>query len=90
VNILLGTWGYPIPPGTFDAAVHDLTDWHPGIRRVDDIWISGHLARLRVERLIVPATGLPLETRASRKASLSKGPNRSGDNDRAALEAFTP
>ncbi|MFD7733973.1 hypothetical protein ACFV6F_26790 [Kitasatospora phosalacinea] len=88
VDVLMGTWGYLVPPGAFDAAVHDFTAWPPATRWADDIWFSGHLARLRVDRLVVPGAGLPLETRASWTASLSQGLNRSGANDRAALDAF--
>jgi len=88
VDILLGTWGYLVPPGAFDRAVHDFTGWPPEVRWVDDIWVCGHLARRGVKRVVVPATGLPVETVGSWIAALSAGPNRSGGNDRIGLATF--
>ena len=88
VDVLLGTWGYLVPPGALDAAVHDFSGYPEAVRWVDDVWISGHLARRGVPRLVVPARGLPIETRASGVAALTFGLNRSGANDRAAIAAF--
>jgi hypothetical protein len=87
VDILFGTWGYLVPPGAFDETVHDFGR-RPQLRWVDDIWISGHLARRGIPRRVVPAHGLPIETAASAIASLCKGINRYGENDRIAIEAF--
>jgi hypothetical protein len=89
-DILLGTWGYLIPPGSFDAQVHDFSGYPPGVRFVDDVWFSGHLARLGVERFVIPGKGLPIETEASDLAALTFGPNSSGTNDLDAIEAFRP
>lgn len=88
VDILLGTWGYLIPPGAFDASVHDFSGYPDGVRFVDDVWFSGHLARRGVERLVIPGRGLPIETEASDLAALTFGPNSSGTNDLAAIAAF--
>ena len=90
VDILLGTWGYLVPPGALDGAVHEFTGWPPQVRWVDDIWVSGHLARRGVCRFVVPARGLPLDTAVSSRAALLSGPNRCGANDRIALAAFSP
>lgn len=90
VDILLGTWGYLVPPGAFDAAVHSFDGQPPEVRFVDDVWFSGHLARRGVRRLVIPAKGLPIETRASALASLTEGPNSSGHNDRIAIDLFAP
>lgn len=90
VDILLGTWGYLVPPGALDGAVHDFSGWPPEVRWVDDIWISGHLARRGVPRRVIPARGLPIETQASGVAALTFGLNRSGLHDRIAIEAFRP
>lgn len=90
VDILLGTWGYLVPPGAFDAAVHDFSGYPPAVRFVDDVWFSGHLARRGVPRLVVPGRGLPIETEASDLAALTFGPNRSGANDLEAIAAFRP
>jgi hypothetical protein len=88
VDVLLGTWGYLIPPGAFDERVHDLDSSRPELRWVDDVWFSGHLARRGVSRRVMPAKGLPIETISSFVAALTDGPNRSGHNDRSAIEAF--
>ena len=88
VDILLGTWGYLVPPGAFDAAVHDFSGFPPAVRFVDDVWFSGHLARRGIPRLVIPGRGLPIETRASDMASLTFGPNSSGTNDLEAIAAF--
>lgn len=88
VDILMGTWGYLLPPGALDGAVHDFDDWPEEVRWVDDFWVSGHLARRGVRRLVVPARGLPLETSSSRRFALDRGPNRPGINDLAAIKAF--
>lgn len=88
VDILIGTWGYLIPPGAFDASVHDFSGYAPGMRFVDDVWFAGHLAKRGVERLVIPGRGLPIETEASNLAALTFGPNSSGTNDLVAIEAF--
>jgi hypothetical protein len=88
VDLLLGTWGYLVPPRAFDEAVHDFSGFPDAVRWVDDIWFSGHLARRKLPRYVVPAKGFPIETRASFHAALTDGPNRMGKNDTAAIEAF--
>ncbi len=89
-DVLIGTWGYLIPPGALDHAVQDFTGWPLALQWVDDVWIAGHLARRNVPRKVIPARGLPIETAASAIRSLSEGPNRSGENDLAAIAAFAP
>lgn len=89
VDVLMGTWGYLVPPGALDDAVHYYDGWPPELRWTDDIWISGHLARRGRPRCVVPANGLPLETRASTLAALTDGLNRSGQNDRIAIDCFS-
>lgn len=88
VDVLLGTWGYLVPPHAFDESVRQFEGWPPEVRWVDDIWISGHLARKKIPRRVVPARGLPIETAASAIAALTDSLNRSGRNDRIAIEAF--
>lgn len=88
VDILLGTWGYLVPPGSFDATVHDLDAAPPAMRFVDDVWFSGHLAKRGVPRFVVPAKGMPVTTEASNIAALTFGPNSSGKNDLEAIDAF--
>jgi hypothetical protein len=86
VDILFGTWGYLLPPGTLDAAVHPRTG--EAFRWTDDVWVSGQLARAKVPRLVVPAVAMPVETGNSMRRSLAGGPNRSGNNDEIAIAAF--
>jgi lambda repressor-like predicted transcriptional regulator len=90
VDILFGTWGYLLPAGALDAAAHDFEGYPPETRWVDDVWISGHLARLGVPRRVIPARALPLESKAAFVGALTDGLNRSGDNDRIAIAAFEP
>lgn len=88
VDVLFGTWGYLVPPAALDGAVHDLAEHPEHLRWVDDVWISGHLARRGVPRLVVPAREIPIETANARRQALTDGPNRSGENDRRAIEMF--
>lgn len=88
VDILFGTWGYLLPPGALDAAVHDFSAAPEAVRWVDDVWISGHLARRGVRRVVVPTRSFPVETPASAIQALTDGPNHSGGNDAAAIAVF--
>lgn len=88
VDILFGTWGYLLPPGCLGRDVADFSAAPPGARFVDDVWVSGHLARAGIERRVVAADTLPIETRASFRDALGFGVNRSGENDEAALKHF--
>lgn len=88
VDILFGTWGYLVPPGALGDDVHELASAPDHARWVDDVWISGHLARAGVPRYVVPARELPLETRASRRVALTDGINSSGENDEVAIRLF--
>ncbi|MCB1436246.1 MAG: hypothetical protein KDJ46_03645 [Rhodobiaceae bacterium] len=88
VDILLGVWGYLIPPGALDKGVHDYAGWPDEVRWVDDVWVAAHLARRKVPRLVVPAPGLPIPRHTSRLAALTFGLNASGHNDRVAIHAF--
>lgn len=88
VDILFGTWGYLVPPGALDAAVHDFSAAPAGVRNVDDVWISGHLARRGVKRCVIPASSFPIETLAALRGALTGGINRSGENDALAIHFF--
>ena len=88
VDVLMGTWGFLIPPGSLDGAVHDFGGWAPELRWIDDFWISGHLAKRGVPRRVIPARGLPLETRLSLIGGLQRIPNPDGRNHRVAIESF--
>jgi len=88
VDVLMGMWGYLIPPRALDDAVHDFAGWPPELRWQDDVWISGHLARRRVPRFVVPVRGVPIESRAAFVGALHHTVNRSGHNEAVAINAF--
>ncbi len=88
VDIVFGTWGYLLPPGVLDRSVHDFSQYPDDVRWVDDVWVSGHLARRGVARMVLPTRTFPVETPASAIQALTDGPNRSGANDAAAIAAF--
>ncbi|MGN6099725.1 MAG: glycosyltransferase family A protein [Devosia sp.] len=86
VDILFGTWGYLLPPG----ALTDATGEAPSgeLRWVDDVWVSGQLARRGIRRFVVAADEIPIESMNAARRSLAGGPNRSGSNDARAIAAF--
>ncbi|MBU4530974.1 MAG: glycosyltransferase family 2 protein [Hoeflea sp.] len=87
-DILFGTWGYMVPAWLCDEAMHDFSGYPASVRWVDDVWISGHLARLGIARKVTPSDRFPLETLASLRHALTDGMNRSGENDEIAIKAF--
>jgi hypothetical protein len=88
VDVLMGMWGYLIPPGALDGTVHDFTGWPAELRWQDDVWVSAHLARRRVPRFVVPVRGVPIESRAAFVGALHHTVNRSGRNETVAIETF--
>lgn len=88
VDVLMGMWGYLIPPGCLDSAVHDFDGWPDEVRWQDDVWISAHLARRQVARHVVPVRGVPIESRAAFIGPLHHTVNRSGHNETVALRTF--
>lgn len=88
VDVLMGMWGYLIPPGALDAAVHDFDGWPAEVRWQDDVWISAHLAKRGVPRYVVPIPGVPIESGAAFVGALHHTVNRSGHNEATAFETF--
>jgi hypothetical protein len=88
VDLVFGTWGYLLPPGLPAAEIADFRGYPEAVRWVDDVWISGHLARLGVPRMVVATQSFPIETMASSVQALTDGTNRTGLNDAAAIAAF--
>ncbi|MFG3619491.1 hypothetical protein [Nocardia sp. NPDC047654] len=88
VDVLMGMWGYLIPPGALDDDVHDFDGWPPEMRWQDDVWISGHLARRDVPRLVIPVRGVPIEAAGAFVGALHHTVNRSGRNEAVALSTF--
>ncbi|MAW85485.1 MAG: hypothetical protein CMJ42_03030 [Phyllobacteriaceae bacterium] len=87
-DVLFGTWGYAVTAGMLDRAVHDYSGQDDAVRWVDDIWISGHLARRGVPRKILTSSLFPVESPTVLRAALTSGINRSGANDDAAIKVF--
>ena len=55
VDIITGCGGYLVKPGFFDEEVFDHDAAPPSAFFVDDIWISGHLARRGILRYVIPS-----------------------------------
>lgn len=88
VDVLFGTWGYMVPAWLCGQAIHDFSGYPPAVRWVDDVWISGHLARLGIPRKVAPSNQFPIETIASMRHALTDSLNSSGENDEIAIKAF--
>lgn len=88
VDVLLGSWGYLLPPHVLDQDVHEIDLAPERAQWVDDVWIAGHLAKRSIERWVVKGDSLPIETPLSLKASLNRGVNNCGQNERMAIEMF--
>lgn len=91
-DIVQGCGGILVRPRFFDA---DLLDYASAPREaffVDDIWISGHLARRGIPRYVVPFPGafiyLPSLATFSGSA-LDRGVNRSGRNNDLLMDHFS-
>lgn len=88
VDVLFGTWGYLVPAGSLGEEVFDLASAPEEVRWVDDIWISGQLARAGVARWVASADELPIETFNVLRSALTSGINASGRNDEIGLRYF--
>jgi hypothetical protein len=55
MDIVTGCGGILVKPRFFDGAVFDYDGAPPSAFFVDDIWISGHLARRGVRRYLIPS-----------------------------------
>lgn len=90
-DIVQGCAGILVRPRFFDEALFDYRDAPEGAFYVDDLWISGHLARRRVPAWVLPFAGPFVYLSASvtfRAPRLDRGENRSGANADAVLEHF--
>jgi hypothetical protein len=88
VDVLTGCWGYLVEPRMFDGGVFDYLGWPASAFFVDDVWISGHLARRRVPRLLVPGRLPPLSTRIGRIGGLCFQQNRDGTKNNEVIRLF--
>ena len=55
MDIITGCGGILVKPRFFDGAVFDYRGAPPSAFFVDDVWISGHLARRGVRRYLIPS-----------------------------------
>jgi hypothetical protein len=85
-DVITGCGGILVRPGFFDAAFFDYEPAPPGAFFVDDIWISGHLARRNVPKFVIPFSGPWIYAPAAAALcgrALDRQENRSGEtNDR--------
>jgi hypothetical protein len=90
-DIIEGCGGILVRPRFFDADFFDYAKAPPEAFFVDDIWISGHLARRSIPKYVLPFSGafvyLPSLTTFSGTA-LDRGENRSGKNNDVMIDYF--
>jgi len=90
-DIVEGCAGILVRPSFFDARFFDYESAPPEAFFVDDLWISGHLARGRVPAHVIPFEGafvyVPVVA-SLHGARLDRGENRSGDNNDVMLDYF--
>jgi hypothetical protein len=76
VAVVTGCGSYLIQPRFFDESLWDYSQAPRGAFYMDDIWISGCLARRRVNRYVVPASAMMQSVRRQRRTlSLHDVPN---------------
>ena len=88
VDIVFGTWGYVLSAELLPPAIFDASDVPEEMKWVDDIVISGLLARAGVPRQVIPAKRFPVEGFVPRKLALNQTHNRDGRNERMAINWF--
>lgn len=91
-DIVEGCGGILVRPRFFDAHLLDYAAAPPEAFFVDDVWVSGHLARRGIPRYVVPFSGafiyLPSLATFSGSA-LDRDVNRSGRNNDILMEHFS-
>jgi len=90
-DIITGCGGILVRPRFFDADFFDYEKAPPAAFFVDDVWISGHLARRRIPKVVLPFSGafvyLPSLATLSGPA-LDRDENRSGKNNDVMIDHF--
>ena len=90
-DIITGCGGIMVRPRFFDADFFDYGAAPPQAFFVDDIWISGHLARRKIAKYVLPFSGafVYLPAWSTRKGpALDRDENRSGQNNDAMIDYF--
>lgn len=90
-DVVEGCAGILVRPRFFDEAFFDYDDAPEEAFFVDDLWVSGHLARRRIPAWVIPFDGafvyVPV-LRSLQGTRLDHGENRSGHNNDVMLEHF--
>src|SRR5260370_42608135 len=90
VAVMCGCGSYLIQPRFFDESLWDYSQAPRGAFYMDDIWISGYLARRQVARYVVPASvrRLPIVRRQRRTLTLHHVPNGRQHNNNETIAFF--
>ena len=89
VAVITGCGSYLIQPRFFDESLWDYSQAPSGAFYMDDIWISGYLARRNVGRYVVPASGKMRGVRRQRRTlSLHHVPNGRQHNNNETIAFF--
>jgi hypothetical protein len=90
VAVITGCGSYLIQPRFFDESLWDYSQAPCGAFYMDDIWISGYLARRQVARYVVPASvrRLRIVRRQRRTLSLHHVPNGRQHNNNETIAFF--
>lgn len=91
VDILAGCGSLALRPRFFDSSIADYRDAPDGAFFVDDVWISGHLARRGVPR-VVSNLDAPMvywnALNTFRSPRLDRSENKDGKNNRDVIDLF--
>lgn len=90
-NIIMGCGGILVKPRFFDEDLFDYDKAPPQAFFVDDIWISGHLARRNIPKYVIPLSEsfIYIPTAATFSGlGLDRSENRTGDNNNAMIDYF--
>jgi hypothetical protein len=89
VSVITGCGSYLIQPRFFNESLWDYSQAPSGAFYMDDIWISGYLARRNVARYVVPASGRQRSVRRQRRTlSLHDVPNGRQHNNNETIAFF--
>lgn len=93
VEVITGCGGIMVKPKFFDAAFFDYGNAPAQAFFVDDIWISGNLARRNIPRYVIPFRGSYVYVTSLTTLSgpaLDRDENKTGGNDDAVIDYFRP
>ena len=89
VAVITGCGSYLIQPRFFDESLWDYSQAPRGAFYMDDIWISGCLARRNIKRYVVPASAKMRSVRQQRRTlSLHDVPNGRQHNNNETIAFF--